>query len=178
MSTTSRFLWIRALSMTTTEFLPGNGSILVKSSRMNVWKSGFVKEPSTIFAHIIPSKDKAGSNEYLSATFKKGVWVNIDWKIRHTPSPTDKKALPNSSLTRKCPCPSTDACSTVKWTFVYKYCLLGCIVVSIVDAKHGPFGLIPFKGFAGELSNWRFMCHITEGSTIGRYLFHCEPTSS
>jgi hypothetical protein len=55
--------------MITTEFLPGKGSILVKSSWMNEIKSGFVNDPSTIFAHMIPSKDKAGSSEYLSTIF-------------------------------------------------------------------------------------------------------------
>jgi len=57
--------------MTITEFFAGNGCILSRSSAMNPWNSGFVNDPSTIFAQIIPSVDRAGSNEYLRRTLRQ-----------------------------------------------------------------------------------------------------------
>ena len=75
------------------------------------------------------------------------------WEIEtlDTPSPTNEEVLPNSSLTRKCPCFFTYTSPTVKWTLIYKYHLFGCIVVPIVNTEHGLFGLISFKSFTGEL---------------------------
>jgi hypothetical protein len=78
-----------------TEFLPGNGSILVRSSAINCANSGFVKDPSTIFADMIPSNDKAGSREYLNEII---IYIILEICVWTLPSSSNKKTFPNSSL--------------------------------------------------------------------------------
>jgi hypothetical protein len=48
-----------------TEFLAGKGSMRVNSSAMNSLNSSAVKDPSTTFTQIIPSRESAGKREYL-----------------------------------------------------------------------------------------------------------------
>jgi hypothetical protein len=51
--------------MINTEFFPGKGFIFLRVTRMKSRKVWAVKDPSSRCAEIMPSRESAGSREYL-----------------------------------------------------------------------------------------------------------------
>ena len=64
-SRTSSDLWIAQLSMTTTEFLAGQGCMPSRRVSMNAAKESALNEPSMITHSSIPSREIAVRTEYL-----------------------------------------------------------------------------------------------------------------
>ena len=74
-------LWIWQLSITITEFGPGNGFMCSKSPSMKCAKVSFVNEPSTISRARIPSSESAGKMEYLiHIILMLENWWRRDWQ--------------------------------------------------------------------------------------------------
>lgn len=143
-------LWMRALSITMTEFGRGKGCIWSSRCETNSWNRDAVKDPSTILAKMIPSRLNAGSNEYLTnqINYWWRVYKSSNWTL---PAPTNKESISDCSLTWYCPGFSTNTCSTIKWALVNKDSLFWSILGTILVTKKGPFVLISFKGIPRKL---------------------------